>query len=102
MTRKLYSLWLLILGLLLALVLVLGVVNGAAEAGPALAGLSLSWWTADAGGALNLANGVYSLSGTAGQPDANAPVTAGIYRLSPGFWPGAVASFKIYLPAVMR
>ena len=30
----------------------------------------LSWWTVDSGGATGLTAGSYTLSGTAGQPDA--------------------------------
>ncbi len=48
------------------------------------------WRTVDAGGGVS-ALGVYSVSGTTGQPDAGAPLLAGSYRLEGGFWPGAVA-----------
>lgn len=47
---------------------------------------SLTWSTIDGGGA-SCAAGSYALSGTIGQPDANA-ATGGTYRLNSGFWPG--------------
>jgi len=52
------------------------------------AGYDLSWWTIDAGGSLNESGGTYSLSGTAGQPDASEASGSG-YTLVGGFWGGA-------------
>jgi hypothetical protein len=46
--------------------------------------LAVSWWTVDGGGGTSLA-GPYSVSGTAGQPDAGAAV-GGSFALSSGFW----------------
>jgi hypothetical protein len=43
-------------------------------------------WYKGAGGGGTSANGQYSLSGTIGQHDAEAPVTGGNYSLSGGFW----------------
>src|SRR5437870_13689972 len=47
---------------------------------------SIDWFTIDGGGGTST-GGVYSLSGTIGQPDANAqPMTGGNYSLVGGFW----------------
>ena len=62
-------------------------------------GYSLSWWTVDGGGGTLAIEGGYSLSGTAGQPDAG--VLAGNnYTLSGGFWVGAI--YRVYLPVVLH
>ncbi len=45
----------------------------------------LTWSTIDGGGATAVTGGVYSLGGTAGQPDAGLS-TGGIYSLQGGFW----------------
>ena len=44
------------------------------------------------GGALNSTGGIYSVSGTIGQPDASGPLSGGSYTLVGGFWalPSAV------------
>lgn len=54
---------------------------------------SIDWFTID-GGSGNSTGGVYSLSGTIGQPDAGGPMTGGNYSLVGGFWalPFAVQS----------
>ena len=47
---------------------------------------SIDWFTIDGGGGTST-GGVYSVSGTIGQPDANAtPMTGGNYSLTGGFW----------------
>src|SRR5258705_2546512 len=47
---------------------------------------SIDWFTIDGGGGTST-GGVYSVSGTIGQPDANAqPMTAGNFSLVGGFW----------------
>ena len=47
---------------------------------------SIDWFAID-GGAGTTAGGVYSLSGTIGQPDANQqPITGGNLSLTGGFW----------------
>ena len=61
----------------------------------------LSWWTVDAGGASNLTAGDYTLSGTAGQPDAGL-LSAGVYDLAGGFWQNLVAELRSFLPLVIR
>jgi hypothetical protein len=45
---------------------------------------SIDWFTVDGGGG-NSTGGVFSVSGTAGQPDAG-PMSGGIYTLQGGFW----------------
>ena len=66
-------------------------------------GYDLSWWTADGGGGSS-AGGSYSLSGSAGQPDAGV-LTGGSFSLAGGFWGGAavvVPEHLLYLPIVVR
>jgi hypothetical protein len=47
---------------------------------------SIDWFTIDGGGGTS-AGGVYSVSGTIGQPDASAqPLTGGNFSLVGGFW----------------
>lgn len=54
---------------------------------------SIDWFTIDGGGGTS-SGGVYSLSGTIGQPDAGTTMTGGQYSLVGGFWalPFAVQS----------
>ena len=46
---------------------------------------SIDWFTIDGGGGTS-SGGVYSLSGTIGQPDAGATMIGGQYSLVGGFW----------------
>src|SRR5215470_771485 len=47
---------------------------------------AIDWFTVDGGGGTS-SGGVYSLSGTLGQPDANTPpMTGGNFSLTGGFW----------------
>ena len=65
-------------------------------------GYDLSWWTVDGGGGtLSDASSGYTLSGTAGQPDAATWQDQG-YSLAGGFWGGAVVEYLVYLPLVLR
>lgn len=64
------------------------------NAAPHTGGYEITWYTVDGGGAMNLAGGTYTLSGTAGQPDAGIQ-SQGSYSLSGGFW-------SIGLPDVLR
>ena len=74
----------------------------AAAAVTAATGYDLSWWTVDSGGGTSSsAGGNYTLSGTIGQPDAGT-MTDGSYRLEGGFWGGAAAQYRIYLPLMLR
>lgn len=47
---------------------------------------AINWATIDGGGGTST-GGVYSVSGTIGQPDASAPMTNGVYSVTGGFWP---------------
>jgi hypothetical protein len=51
----------------------------------AVAQYSIDWFTIDGGGATST-GGVYSVSGTIGQPDAGGPMTNGQYSVTGGFW----------------
>ncbi len=46
---------------------------------------SIDWFTIDGGGGTST-GGVYSVSGTIGQPDAGGPMAGGNYSLTGGFW----------------
>jgi hypothetical protein len=69
--------------------------------------LSLDWWTVDGGSGTMSGSGpagAYTLSGTAGQPDAGM-MADGDYVLVGGFWGGGAVSGPthwIYLPLVVR
>jgi len=58
---------------------------------PASAQFAIPWHTIDGGGGTST-GGVYSVSGTIGQPDAGGPMTGGPFSLTGGFWalPAAV------------
>ena len=66
-----------------------------------VADYDVSWWTVDGGGTTNSSGGSYTLGGTAGQPDAGV-LTGGDYTLAGGFWGGASAEYRVYLPLVLR
>jgi hypothetical protein len=61
----------------------------------------LSWWTVDAGGATGLIAGDYSLSGTAGQPDAGS-LSVGVYDLAGGFWGMLIEKLRSFLPMIKK
>jgi len=46
---------------------------------------SINWFTVDGGGGTST-GGVYSVSGTIGQPDAGATMTNGQFAVTGGFW----------------
>lgn len=50
-----------------------------------LAQYAINWYTIDGGGGTS-AGGVYSVSGTIGQPDAGGSMTNGQYSVTGGFW----------------
>ena len=85
---------------LAACLLLLAAVPVLAQSG---GGYDLSWSTVDAGGGTFSTGGVYSLGGTAGQPDAGLLTGPG-YSLAGGFWSGGVAAglYRVYLPVVLR
>jgi hypothetical protein len=64
-------------------------------------GYDLSWSTVDGGGATWSEGGGYALGGTVGQPDAGV-LSGGGYTLAGGFWCGAAAQYRVYLPLVLR
>ena len=92
---------------LMAAVLVgLLVLVGVQAAGAAPTAFDLSWWTVDSGGATNLSAGEFTLSGTAGQPDAG-QLSGGDYTLYGGFWGpqtsgGQPGNSTLYLPFLHR
>lgn len=47
---------------------------------------AVNWSTIDGGGGTST-GGVYSVTGTIGQPDAGGPMTNGVYSVTGGFWP---------------
>lgn len=51
----------------------------------AYAQYSIDWYTIDGGGGTST-GGLYSISGTIGQPDAGETMTGGTYSLTGGFW----------------
>ena len=51
----------------------------------ALAQLSIDWHTIDGGGGTST-GGVFSVTGTIGQPDAGGPLAGGQFSLTGGFW----------------
>ena len=53
---------------------------------------SIDWFTIDGGGGTST-GGVYSISGTIGQPDAGPTMSGGNYSLVGGFW-GIVAAIQ--------
>ncbi len=63
---------------------------------------SLDWFTIDGGGGTST-GGVYSVSGTIGQPDAGGPMAGGSYSLTGGFWalPFAVQSADAPMLAIV-
>ena len=67
------------------------------------AAYELSWWTIDGGGTVDSSGGPYTLSGTAGQPDARGMI-GGPYHLTGGFWSGlgVAMPYGIYLPLTLR
>ncbi len=64
-------------------------------------GYDLTWNTIDGGGYTFSTGGGYSLGGTIGQADAGA-MTGGAFTLAGGFWGGAAAQYRVYLPLVLR
>ena len=58
----------------------------------------IDWYTVDGGGGTST-GGVYSLSGTIGQPDAGT-LTGGNFVLDGGFWGGVFAVQQVGAPAL--
>ena len=53
---------------------------------------SIDWFTIDGGGGTST-SGVFSVSGTIGQPDASGALTNGQYSVTGGFW-GIIAAIQ--------
>jgi hypothetical protein len=53
---------------------------------------TLDWFSVDGGGGIST-GGVYTVSGTIGQPDAGTTMTGGNYSLEGGFW-GLIAAIQ--------
>jgi hypothetical protein len=64
-------------------------------------GYDLGWSSVDGGGYIFSTGNGYALGGTIGQPDAGVLSGDG-YTLNGGFWGGAAAEYRIYLPMVVR
>jgi hypothetical protein len=82
--------------LLYLIILVLGLTS------PVLAETNdydLSWWTVDSGGVTGSTSGSYTLSGTAGQPDAGS-LSSGDYDLAGGFWQALLEKLEVFLPLI--
>jgi len=83
------------------LLLLLSAVPALAQSG---GGYDLTWSTVDGGGGTFSTGGIYSLGGTAGQPDPGL-MTGSVYSLAGGFWGGgatAAPAYRVYLPLVLR
>ena len=52
---------------------------------------TITAWTVDGGGISNATGGVYTLSGTIGQPDAGPTLSGGAFSVDGGFWPAAIS-----------
>lgn len=88
---------LLALGLLLALGSLALAQSGVPE---------IAWWTVDGGGG-TASGGLYTVSGTIGQPEAGNRSSGGIYAVSGGVWGGLGAasgqtSNTVFMPLIQR
>lgn len=84
------------LSILLAVLLLLGVGSMAlAQNGM----LQVDRWTVDGGGG-TASGGVYSVSGTIGQPEAGGISGGGPYTISGGFWGPATDGPDLFLPFI--
>jgi hypothetical protein len=86
--------WILIAGVILALLLVSGA--ALAQSGYQLAASVV------AGGGGALQNGAYTLSATLGQAEAGQQFSGGIYTLSGGFWHAANQGKDVFLPLLVK
>ena len=66
--------------------LLAGIFSLALTIATAQAQYTIDWSKVAGGGGMNSTGGVYSLSGTIGQPDAGQAMTGGSYSLVGGFW----------------
>ena len=91
----------LILGVILVLMLLAGSLAVAAE----IESFAVNWWTVDGGGGSS-DGGLYLVSGTMGQAEAQGQSSGGVFAVSGGFWhapagPAAPAPNRIFLPLVV-
>jgi hypothetical protein len=66
-------------------------------------GYDLSWNTVDGGGGSS-SGGIFSLAGTAGQPDVGV-MSGGEFSLAGGFWGGGAVTnpqIQLYLPVIVK
>lgn len=54
--------------------------------------LEIRWYTVDGGGGTTSTGGVFSVSGSIGQPDAGTPMSGGVFTVNGGFWGSVVAN----------
>jgi hypothetical protein len=73
---------------------------GAVLAAAASGGFAIPWWTVDGGGGTS-SGAAYTLSGTAGQADAQCSVGGG-YVVSGGFLPPPACVLQVFLPLTVR
>lgn len=85
--------------LLAALLLLISVPGALAQSGGQY---DLTWNTVDGGGASLITGDGYELAGSIGQPDAGPALANVDYVLVGGFWSGALAECRVYLPLVLR
>jgi hypothetical protein len=64
-------------------------------------GYEMSWYSIDSGGATAIRGGTYSLAGSIGEPDAGV-ASGGPYTLNGGFLAGAVVTYNVYMPMVLK
>lgn len=86
----------------LAVLLILALVS-VAVALAAPQAFSLARWTVDSGGGISQGGG-YTLTGTAGQPEAGTLLSGEVYTLAGGFWGtgSPYAGTKNFLPFAIR
>lgn len=84
------------------LVLLLARIAPAQTGGDVSSGTSydVTWSSIDGGGGMS-SDGIYTLNGSIGQPDAGTLAGTG-YTLTGGFWGGRTAQYRIYLPLVLK
>jgi hypothetical protein len=84
----------LVIGLTIAAVMIVQARSSSSAA------YDLSWNTIAGGGGAS-SNGTYTLLGTIGQPAAGS-IGSGNFALSGGFWSGALAEYRIFLPLIVK
>ena len=86
--------------LLLILVVCLALAVPARSVAQVTSNYDLSWRVI-AGGGGQMQSASYTMMGTVGQPLAG-PMASSSYNLGSGFWSGAAAEYRVYLPVVLR